>query len=175
MSDHNESRRAFLHNSGCVLLAVTAAAALPRELLAEPINFVEGEGSREERRYPVPAADGVNIDRVEQVIVVRFQNRVFAFNLACPHQGAAVKWVENAHRFQCTRHDSQYQTDGVYVTGRATRNLDRLPIRRDGSSVVVNLDRMIQSDTDPNGWAAAVVTLPGAVRNQAGSSFPTRG
>jgi Rieske Fe-S protein len=70
-----------------------------------------------------------------------------------------VKWVEGAHRFQCTKHDSQYQTDGAYVTGRSTRNMDRLPIRRNGASVIVNLDRMIQSDTDPAGWAGAVVTL----------------
>jgi hypothetical protein len=37
--------------------------------------------------------------------------------------------------------------------------MDRLPIRRNGASVVVNLDRMIQSDTDAAGWAAAVVIV----------------
>lgn len=159
MSKNDPSRRAFLQNSGCVVLAIAAAAALPKELFAQPISFMDGTGPREERRYPLPAADGVSIDRVEQVILVRFQNRMFALNLSCPHQSAAVKWVENARRFQCTKHDSQYQPDGVYVTGRATRNMDRLPIRRDGTSVVVNLDRVIQSDTDAAGWAAAIVTL----------------
>lgn len=159
MSSNNESRRAFLQSSGCLVLAVAAAASLPRDLFAQPITFVDGTGSREERRYPLPAADGVSIDRVQQVILVRLQNHVFAFNLSCPHQNAAVRWVENSHRFQCTKHDSQYQPDGAYVTGRATRNMDRLPIRRDGSSVVVNLDQIIQSDADPSGWAAAVVTV----------------
>jgi nitrite reductase/ring-hydroxylating ferredoxin subunit len=159
MSENDQSRRAFLQGSGCLVLAVAAAAALPRELLAQPIHFVEGTGSRDERRYPIPAADGVSIDRAEQVILVRFQNRMFALNLSCPHQNAAVKWVENAHRFQCTKHDSQYQPDGAYVTGRATRNMDRLAIHRDGTSVVVNLDRIIQSDTDAAGWAASLVTL----------------
>jgi nitrite reductase/ring-hydroxylating ferredoxin subunit len=160
MSSRDESRRAFLQSSGCLALAIAAAAALPGELFAQPVSFVDGTGSRDERRYPIPAADGGSIDRVEQVILVRQQNLVFALNLSCPHQGAAVRWVENARRFQCTKHDSQYQPDGVYVTGRATRNMDRLPIRRDGATVVVNLDRIIQSDADPPGWAAAVVTLP---------------
>ena len=159
MSSHHESRRAFLQTGGCLALAIAAAAALPRELFAQPIAFVDGTGSRQDHTYPIPGADGVNIDRAEQAILVRYQNHVFALNLSCPHQNAAVKWVEGAPRFQCTKHDSQYQPDGGYTSGRATRNMDRLPIRRDGASVVVNLDRMIQSDTDPAGWAAAVISL----------------
>ena len=43
--------------------------------------------------------------------------------LSCPHQNNAVKWVAKDHCFQCTKHDSQYQPDGVYTSGRATRNL----------------------------------------------------
>jgi nitrite reductase/ring-hydroxylating ferredoxin subunit len=157
MSSHDASRRAFLQAGGCLAMAV--AAALPSELLAAPVRDISGGGSRQDHTYPIPGADSVNIDRAEQVILVRYQNHVFAFNLSCPHQNAAVKWVEGAHRFQCTKHDSQYQPDGIYTSGRATRNMDRLPIRRDGGSVIVNLDRLIQSDADAAGWAAAIVTL----------------
>jgi Rieske Fe-S protein len=159
MCDHDEARRQFLQAGGCFALALVAAGMLPRELLAQPIQPISGTGVGQDRTYPIPAGDSVNIDHVEQVIVVRNQNHVFAFNLSCPHQNAAVRWVDNAHRFQCTKHDSQYQPDGVYTSGRATRNMDRLPIRRNGASVIVSLDRMIQSDTDAAGWAAAVVTL----------------
>lgn len=159
MSDHDESRRVFLQAGGCLAMAIAAAAALPRELLARPIATVTGSGSGQERMYAIPATDGVSIDHTDGLILVRNQNHVFAFNLSCPHQNAAVRWVENAHRFQCTKHDSQYQPDGVYTSGRATRNMDRLPIRRSGASVVVSLDRLIQSDTDPAAWAAAVVTV----------------
>lgn len=155
----DEARRAFLQTTGCLALAIAAAAALPAELRALPVRAIAGSGDGQERTYPIPPGDSVNIDRTDQMILVRSQNHVFAFNLSCPHQNAAVKWVEGAHRFQCTKHDSQYQPDGTYTTGRATRNMDRLPIRRNGGSVVVNLDRMIQSDTDPAGWAAAVVTV----------------
>jgi Rieske Fe-S protein len=159
MSDHDDARRQLLQAGGCFALAFVAAGLLPRELLAQPIQPITGTGSGEDRTYPIPAGDSVNIDKADQIILVRYQNHVFAFNLSCPHQNAAVRWVETAHRFQCTKHDSQYQPDGVYTSGRATRNMDRLPIRRNGASVVVNLDRMIQSDTDAAGWAAAVVIV----------------
>ena len=45
-----------------------------------------------------------------------------------------------SQRFQCTKHDSQYQPDGLHTAGRATRNLDRYVIRRDGDSVVVTVN-----------------------------------
>jgi hypothetical protein len=45
------------------------------------------------------------------------------------------------------------------MTGRATRNMDRLGIRRDGNNVAVELSRMYRSDTDAAGWTAAAVTL----------------
>jgi len=159
MSDHDDARRQFLRTGGCVALALAGIAAIPRELLAQPIEIVTGTASGQERTYPVPATDGVSIDRTEQVILVRNQNHAYAFNLSCPHQNAAVRWVETDHRFQCTKHDSKYQPDGVYTSGRATRNMDRFAIRRNGNSLVVDLNHLIQSDTDAAGWAAAVVAL----------------
>jgi hypothetical protein len=45
------------------------------------------------------------------------------------------------------------------MSGHATRNLDRCPIRIDGNQIVVDLDHMIQSDKDPSGWAAANVAV----------------
>ena len=81
------------------------------------------------------------------------------FALSCPHQNNALKWVEQAHRFQCTKHDSRYQPDGVHISGRATRNMDRYVIRRDGESVVVDLHTWVQSDKDPAAWAAASIAV----------------
>jgi hypothetical protein len=48
---------------------------------------------------------------------------------------------------------------GVYTSGRATRNLDRFPIARDGDTIVVDIGRVYRSDQDAAGWAAAHVTL----------------
>ena len=121
-----------------------------------PIFFIEGTASAaDEVRYPIPAADSVNIDRKSQLIVARYSGHVYVFALSCPHQNNALKWVEKEHRFQCTKHDSQYTPAGVYTTGRATRNMDRYVIRRDGNDVVVDLHKWIESDKDPSGWAGA--------------------
>jgi hypothetical protein len=62
-------------------------------------------------------------------------------------------------RFQCSKHDLRYTPDGVHTAGRATRNMDRFPITRDGTSVVVDVSRVYRSDQDAAGWVAAAVAL----------------
>jgi Rieske Fe-S protein len=106
----------------------------------------------------MPVADGVTIDHDAQMMLARDGGQVFALAIACPHQNAAVRWLPGDRRFQCSRHDSKYTPEGVYTSGRATRNLDRFPIARDGDSVVVDVSRVYRSDRDAAGWAAAHVT-----------------
>ena len=84
---------------------------------------------------------------------------MIAFNLACPHENTALKWRDGDKRFQCPKHESKYTPEGVFTDGRATRNMDRLAIRRDGMKVIVGLDRLFKSDQNAAEWAAAVVTL----------------
>ncbi|MEO8480888.1 MAG: Rieske (2Fe-2S) protein [Acidobacteriota bacterium] len=156
MSAERCSRRAFLNCSGGFALGL-ASLGLSADLLASPRFDLEGRTSGRDVTYPAPAADSVSIDRTNQIILVRADGHIYAFALSCPHQNAAVKWVDKDHRFQCTKHDSRYQPDGAYTSGRATRNLDRFPIRRDGGSVVVDASRVFQSDKDQAGWAAATV------------------
>ena len=52
---------------------------------------------------------------------------------------------------------SKYQPNGTYTSGRATRNLDRLPIHRDGDAVVVNVTQVFKSDQDAAGWNSAAI------------------
>lgn len=113
----------------------------------------------EEHAYPIPATDSTTIDKDNQVILVRFQQKVYAFNLSCPHQNTALHWLQDEDRFQCPKHKSRYQPDGVFISGRATRNMDRFGIRRDGGNVVVNVDKFFRSDENAAEWAAAVVAL----------------
>lgn len=155
------SRRKFLEAAGgCLAGAIALLGLSAGDALALPVLTTGAESSgKQERRYPIPAADSVNVDHEEQVIVVRAQGHAYVFNLACPHQQAAVKWSPQDNRFQCTKHDSKYTPDGVYVSGRATRNLDRFVIRRDGNSIVVDLDHLVESDKDPKGWAAAAIAV----------------
>jgi nitrite reductase/ring-hydroxylating ferredoxin subunit len=153
------SRREFLQSVGCFGASVAMLGVSSAEALALPVFMTEGSQVGGESRYPIPATDSVNVDRTAQLIVARSQGHVFVFALACPHENNAVKWLPKDHRFQCTKHDSRYQPDGVHTSGRATRNMDRYVIRRDGDSVVVDLHRWIQSDKDPAGWAAATIAI----------------
>jgi nitrite reductase/ring-hydroxylating ferredoxin subunit len=154
------SRRAFLDGSaGCAVALIAAMGLNTQEALALPIMETLGERAGNEWRSQIPASDSVNIDHKAQVILARAQGHVFVFNLACPHQKAAVKWLPADNRFQCTKHNSKYTPDGAYIAGRATRNLDRFAVRRDGNLVVADLDRLIQSDKDAAGWAAAMIPV----------------
>jgi nitrite reductase/ring-hydroxylating ferredoxin subunit len=163
MSDNPSGRRQFLKSGGCAAAALAACMLLSADLRGLPVFAAAGEDVStergEERRYPMPPTDSVTVDHDAQVLLVRYEGHVFGMSLVCPHEHAAVRWVEKDHRFQCTKHDSRYQEDGVHISGRATRNLDRFPIRREAADVVLTLDRVIQSDTDPAGWAAAVVPV----------------
>ena len=152
------SRRDFLQTAGgCFGVSLALLGLSSVDAGALPVLMTEGTQSGSERRYAIPDADSVNVDRSAQLIVTRFQGKVFVFALSCPHQNNVVKWLPKDHRFQCTKHDSQYQPNGTYTAGRATRNMDRYIVRRDGSSVVVDLHRWVQSDKDPAGWAAAAI------------------
>ena len=106
--------------------------------------------------YPLPATDVTQIDHENDVILVRWQNEVHAFNLSCPHQRTALRWDDADHRFECPKHHSKYEPDGAFISGRATRNMDRFVVRRDASNaIIVDVDNMIRSDQDPAAWAAA--------------------
>jgi nitrite reductase/ring-hydroxylating ferredoxin subunit len=117
-----------------------------------------GAAHANERGYPIPAADSVGVDAQAQVMLVRSNGLVFAVSPACPHEQAVVRWVARAGRFQCSKHHSRYTREGQYISGRATRGLDRFAIRRDGPAVFVDVTRLWRADKNPAEWTAAVVS-----------------
>lgn len=152
------SRRGFVRESleaTALLLGVSFATATPLHA-HEATARVDGQGAL---RYPVPSIDGVSIDRRNQVILARAGAEVYAFALACPHQNTALTALPRAAGFQCPRHKSRYRPDGTFISGRATRNMDRLPISREADEIVVDPDVAFESDRDAAQWAAAVVRL----------------
>jgi nitrite reductase/ring-hydroxylating ferredoxin subunit len=153
------TRRAFLQMAACFTVSAAALGLSASDADALPVAFAEGVASGSEHRYPIPASDGVTIDKVTQVIIVRYQAHAYAFNLACPHQNQMLRWLPKEGRFQCPKHESKYQPNGTFIDGRATRHMDRLAIRVDGGSLVVDVDKMFQSDKDLGGWTAATVTI----------------
>lgn len=110
-------------------------------------------------RYPVPSGDSVSIDKQNEVILCRKGAEVFAFALSCPHQNTALRALPRQAGFQCPRHKSKYAADGAFQSGKATRNMDRLPISLEGAQIVVDPATLIKSDADPARWAAALVRV----------------
>ncbi len=151
------NRRDFVRWS---IAAAAALALLPRNLRASPPRWITSRDGAGNLRYPVPSADGVEIDRSNEVILARTEGQIAAFALSCPHQRSMLRWRENDGIFQCTKHHSEYSPAGVYQKGRATRNMDRLAIRLEAGEVVVDPDTRFLSDDDPEGWAGAVVPVP---------------
>src|SRR2546423_12704810 len=117
------SRRRFLADAAAALAAVAASLGA-RSLRALPVRAVSAlDGVADRKTYAIPAADGVEIDKDADVILVRWQNAVYAFNRSCPHQNTALRWEDGPHEFQCPKHHSKYKPDGTFITGRATRSM----------------------------------------------------
>lgn len=151
-------RREFLRSAAALAIGAIGLTLPIRSATAKVLS--SAIGGRKTLSYAVPASDGAEIDRDNEVILVRYNDEVYAFNLSCPHQHTALRWNEDVMRFQCPKHHSQYQPDGEFITGRATRNMDRFAIRRDaGNNIVVDPDTMYQSDEDAAEWKAAVIKL----------------
>ena len=155
-------RREFLRQAAGWAAAVAVALGIPgRAAMALPIGAAVGRRSAgaSDVSYPIPAADGVLIDKQNEVILARHLGSVYAFALSCPHQNTALRWLEGEGLFQCPKHKSRYQPDGTFISGRATRNMDRLPIHRDGNTVVVDVEHAFESEKDRAAWSAAVTRV----------------
>lgn len=159
------ARRDFFREAGAAAVSILIAlGATPARAVAAPIEFVsalEGRGNRDEKSYPIPANDGVQIDKDNATMVTRWQGKVYVFSLACPHQNTMLRWSDKDSQFQCPKHHSRFEANGTYIpdSGRATRGLDRFAVRKDGNNVVANLDSLWQQDEDEATWNAAFIPV----------------
>jgi nitrite reductase/ring-hydroxylating ferredoxin subunit len=154
-------RRDFLLDALRASAAAMAVIGLaPSGAQAMPLRWISALASTlEEKIYPIPAADGVQIDKENEVILSRVGTQVYAFALACPHQNTALRWESGDNRFQCPKHKSRYRPDGTFIEGRATRSMDRYAVKLASGQIVVDIDKVIQEDMDKSAWQQAVVTL----------------
>lgn len=160
-------RREFIRAAGIAIASLGFLGAVPRAAGATaPTTFelitalpVKTLDRAQDKRYAVPVADGVSIDKDNSVIIARAAGRIFAFSLSCPHQNTALRWEAGDNQFMCPKHKSHYRADGTFIDGRATRDMDRLPIRRDGNALVVDVDGIIQQDEKQKEWTAAFVAV----------------
>ena len=154
------NRRAFVRDTALGVAGILATLSLSSSAAALPVSMINAlSRAADDVTYPIPAKDGVEIDKGNDVILVRWQNAVYAFNLSCPHQRTALRWNEASKQFQCPKHKSKYTPNGDFISGRATRGMDRLAIKRQGNSVVVNVDEMYQEDENEAQWKTAFVKL----------------
>jgi Rieske Fe-S protein len=156
-------RRDFLRDVGVVAAgALVALGASPSDASASAVAYVSPiGGSRETKAYAIPAGDGTQIDKANDTMITRWQGKVFVYSLACPHQNTVLRWRDKEGQFECPKHHSRFQADGVYIkdSGRATRGLDRFAVRKDGNNVVADLDKLHREDDDAAAWNAAFITL----------------
>ncbi len=157
------SRRRFLRETFLSMAGALVAVGVSRtSAFAMPLDFIEGKRRAGQTvSYAIPSADGAQIDKKNDVILVRWQGALYAFDLSCPHQNTALHWSDGDHQFECPKHHSRFQPNGDYIpdSGRATRNMDRFAVVRTGDTVTVDLDKLYQEDGDATQWAAALVKL----------------
>lgn len=154
------SRRDFLRDAALGVAGVLASLGLAQSAAALAVSMIDAMSRGEKGiSYGIPSADGVLIDKANDVIIVRWQNTVYAFNLSCPHQNTALHWNDVAKEFQCPKHHSKYMPVGSFISGRATRSMDRFTIKRSGAGVLVDVAQMWQEDENEVEWNAAFVKL----------------
>jgi nitrite reductase/ring-hydroxylating ferredoxin subunit len=154
------SRREFLRDGAGAVLAALATLGLTRSASALPVRRLTSAAiDRSSISYAIPTGNSVSIDRHNEVILVRWDNAVYAFALSCPHQNTALRWLEADGRFQCPKHKSKYRPDGTFMSGRATRGMDRYSLQRQQDMVVVDVATLHKQTDDPDAWTAAVIHL----------------
>jgi nitrite reductase/ring-hydroxylating ferredoxin subunit len=154
-------RREFLKDGALILAGIVASlGGLPGRASAMALRAAGPLAKAgQDVTYPIPATDGAVIDHGNDVILVRFQQKVYAFNLSCPHQNTALHWQPEDAQFQCPKHHSRYRPDGVFISGRATRGMDRFAVRRSGANVVVDLNLYYRQDRNAAEWGAAFLPV----------------
>ena len=155
------TRRDFIRDAAAIGAAgALASLGISRTAAALPVSIIEAlSRSKETLSYAIPATDVVQIDKENDVILVRWQNNVYAFNLSCPHQNTALRWNDAVKEFQCPKHKSKYTPVGSFISGRATRGMDRFAIQRQGANVVIDVEKMYEEDENEAQWKAAFVKL----------------
>jgi nitrite reductase/ring-hydroxylating ferredoxin subunit len=155
------SRRVFLRNVALTVagaLALTASGA-PAALAKSVLETKPSRSRGMRRTYGLPVQDAISIDVDNDVILARWQNHVYAFSLKCPHRGTQLEWHADERRVFCPKHKARFTAEGLYDSGRRTRDLDRYDIARQGSTVEVDLGALRRADQEPDEWRRAVITL----------------
>ena len=156
------SRRAFLRDAGLAVIGALGLSALGRPAAAFAASVMEvnaTDSSGMLRTYGLPTSNSISVDAANDVILARWEDRVFAFSLRCPHRGSRLEWHADEGRVFCPKHKARFRPDGSHDSGRQSRDLDRYDISRRGASIVVDVDALRRADQEPDAWRAAVIVV----------------
>ncbi|HET8771360.1 MAG TPA: Rieske (2Fe-2S) protein [Gemmatimonadaceae bacterium] len=157
--EFDAGRRAFMRSGLMAVAALTAIAGGSVPLHAMARTYAQGRRQGDIVSYPVPVADGATIDDANAVILVRYQGAVSAFSMRCPHKQTPLEWQPDNARFYCPKHKSTFQPEGTLIQGKATRNMDRHPVRLEEGKVIVDTSTTIRSSDDAAAWTAAAIKV----------------
>jgi len=76
--------------------------------------------------------------------LARTENGLLALRQKCTHLGCAAQWNEDAQRFQCRCHGSEFDRLGDVIGGPAPRPLDVLPITIENDEVFIAATQPIE-------------------------------
>lgn len=124
------TRREFLYYLGGASMALFAAGAgavvykfvqVPDLLFDEPAVFEISLDILEVDRAPV-------YSRESGSFLVKLQNGLIALSQVCPWVSCHLRWVKITNRFECPCHGDMFQLDGTKISGRGSRDMDRITI-----------------------------------------------
>jgi len=82
---------------------------------------------------------------------------VYALYKVCTHLGCLYNWNTQEGKFICPCHGSQFQKNGTYIQGPASRSTDRFVVQ------IVSSDGQVLAQTPPDGGPAPVPNNPDAL------------
>ena len=111
---------------------------------AGPVSMLVGCGDSEpETRVPlseVPVDRRVRIRHMgDAVELLRSEGGIVARSLRCTHQKCEVFWNAPDSVYRCPCHPAQFDAEGRPLAGPATEPLATVPVRIEGSTVIVGL------------------------------------
>lgn len=96
---------------------------------------------------------GVFTSQGGKFYIINNEDGALAIYWKCVHLGCTVPWDDGAGEFHCPCHGSVYDRFGLRIAGPAPRPMDLMPMRQEGSTIIVdtNPDNLIvRSDYDPS-------------------------
>lgn len=79
--------------------------------------------------------------KLGSVFVGKRASGLFALSATCPHAGCGIDYDETAKKFVCPCHNSTFALDGKRESGPAPRDMDRLDVAVQGSTVYCQFQR----------------------------------